>query len=138
MPPRPLPQPLPRRGDRWRLTAPSSPSQPPLLPRSREPLPPRSHGDSRPRHLHRSPLPSVTGIAGRVTEPSPPSRESAGVSLGSPVASNSYLKSAARDHGGRVSASSSTSPTLIASIAVGKLRRTNDLTYQNNSNAMFF
>jgi hypothetical protein len=82
----------------------------PLLCRSRLPPPPPPSvagiaGESWTRRpLCRSHLPSLRGITGRVTDPSPPS-------LGSPGASSPYPLPDERrpgDHGGRVGASSST------------------------------
>nr|XP_051228502.1 uncharacterized protein LOC127346009 [Lolium perenne] len=92
--------------------------------RSRRPLPPSrgSRGESRPRPLCRSPLPSVTGIAGRVTDPFPPSLGSSGASSSYPIPPADERRPRSRHHGGRVSSSSSTSPPSIASVVVGKLR----------------
>jgi hypothetical protein len=95
-PPLPLSRPPPlRRGDQWRVMVPSPPSQPPVssLAASALPLSPRSPGESRPVPRCSS-LSSIAGIAGRVTHPYRPSRGSAGVSLGSPRASSSYMISA--------------------------------------------
>ncbi|XP_071685194.1 uncharacterized protein [Lolium perenne] len=111
--PTPAPPPLPTSLDRWRSQIPSSPSQLPPLPPSKG-----SSGESRPRPLCRSPLPSITGIAGRITDPPPPSlgdRPECCWDRREHPAPTPYLTSAARDHGGRVSASSSTSPPSIAS-----------------------